>query len=563
MRMKSKYCLFIFSLCVAFASSSRLCAQTPADGAADGSPDATSLSVDRVIDKAIEQERSLGRRMAGLRPLIETYTQNMGVHSDLGAVPRSDKYFLGKLDLTRGVHQKSLLPDSKGWMSSLGQRIRQLYSVDYVPEGFAATILLGPNFERSRYDFSYVRREFLGEVRCLVFDVQPKKGAKAVAFLGRIWVEDRDFNIVRFNGTHGPSTGGSLYFHFDSWRENIGPGLWLPAYVYTEESDLPYFMGTRKLRFKGQTRLWAYNTGRTNRQNELTSLTVDADNVQDKAAEDDTITPVEAYRAWERQAEDNVLQRLEEAGLLAPEGEVNKVLETVINNLEITNNLDIQPPIRARVLLTTPVESFTVGHTIVLSRGLIDVLPDEASLALALAHELAHISLGHSLDTKYAFNDRTLFQDEETLMQLSLQRTPTEETAADKTGLEYLKNSPYKDKLGNAALFLRAVEERAPELGGLLHPHLGNQIASNGKVRRMPDLIPQAPKLEMQRTDQIAALPLGSRIQVDLWNNSIKMMKSKNVPLQSAREKMPFEVTPVFLYLTRQPQSSQETAQTR
>src|SRR5262245_31883064 len=559
MRMKSKYCLFTFSLCVAFANSGWLLAQSSPDAPSD----ATSLSIDRVIDKAIEQERSLEKRMRGLRPLIETCTQDMALHSDLGAVPRSDKYFLGKLDLTRGVHQKSLLPDSKGWMSSLGQRIRQVYSVDYVPEGFAATILLGPNFEKSRYDFTYVRREFLGEVRCLVFDVQPEKGSRAVSFLGRIWVEDRDFNIVRFNGTYTPSSASSLYFHFDSWRENMGPGLWLPAYVYTEESDLPYFMGTRKLRFKGQTRLWGYNVGRAKQQNELTSLTVEAENVQDKAADDDTITPVEAFRAWERQAEDNVLQRLEVAGLLAPDGPVNKVLETVVNNLEITNNLDIQPPVRARVLLTTPVESFTVGHTIILSRGLVDVLPDEASLALALAHELAHISLGHSLDTKYAFNDRTLFQDEQTLMQLSLQRTSMEETAADKTALEYLRNSPYKDKLANAALFLRAVEDRASELGGLLHPHLGNQIASNGKVKRMPDLIPQAPKLEMQRTDQIAALPLGSRIQVDLWNNSIKMMKSKNVPLQSAREKMPFEVTPVFLYLTRQSTPSQETAQTR
>jgi len=561
--MKSKYCLFIFSLCVAFASSSRLCAQTPADGAADGSPDATSLSVDRVIDKAIEQERSLGRKMAGLRPLIETYTQNMGVHADLGAVPKSDKYFLGKLDLTRGVRQKSLMPDSKGWMGGLRQRIRQVYSVDYVPEGFAATILLGPNFEKSRYDFTYVRREFLGEVRCLVFDVQPKKGSRAVSFLGRIWVEDRDFNIVRFNGTHAPSSGGSLYFHFDSWRENMGPGLWLPAYVYTEESDLPYFMGTRKLRFKGQTRLWAYNTGKANKQNELTSLTVEADNVQDKAAEDDTITPVEAFRAWERQAEDNVLQRLEEAGLLAPDGPVNKVLETVINNLEITNNLDIQPPIRARVLLTTPIESFTVGHTVVLSRGLIDVLPDEASLGLALAHEVAHIALGHTLDTKYAFNDRTLFEDEESFFRLSLHRTEAEEAAANKAGVEYLKNSPYKDKLSNAALFLRALEARAPELTALLRPHLGNQMTSSGKVTRMADLIPQAPKLEMQRTDQIAALPLGSRVQVDLWNNTIKLMKTKNVPLLSAREKMPFELSPVFLYLTRQQQSSQVTAQTR
>jgi hypothetical protein len=344
----------------------------------------------------------------------------------------------------------------------------------------------------------------------------------------------------------------------------MGPGLWLPAYVYTEESDLPYFLGTRKLRFKGQTRLWGYNVGHTNQQNELTTLTVEAENIKDQPQDIDTITPVEATRSWERQAEDNVLDRLQIAGLLAPDGSVNKVLETVVNNLEITNNLDIQPPIRARVLLTTPIESFTIGHTIVLSRGFIDVLPDEASLALVLAHELGHIALGHGLDTKYAFNDRTLFRDEEAFQHFSLVRTPAEEAAADKAGIDYLKNSPYKDKLGNAALFLSALNDRAAELPRLLRPHMGNQLADKGKVKRMADLMPQAPKLETKRTDQIAALPLGGRVKVDLWNNTIELSKAKNIPLQSAREKMPFEVTPIALYLTRQQQkTTQDTAQTR
>ena len=90
-----------------------------------------------------------------------------------------------------------------------------------------------------------------------------------------------------------------------------------------------------------------------------------------------------------------------------------KVLETVVNNLEVTNNLDIEPDMRCRVLMTSTLESFVIGHTIVLSRGLIDVLPDEASLAMIIAHELAHIALGHRLDTKYAFNDRMLFEDPE------------------------------------------------------------------------------------------------------------------------------------------------------
>ena len=148
-------------------------------------------------------------------------------------------------------------------------------------------------------------------------------------------------------------------------------------------------------------------------------------------------------------------------------------------------------------------------------------------------------------------------------MRLALRRTPTEEAAADKAGVEYLKNSPYKDKLGNAALFLRALDERAEELPNLVRPHLGDQTASKGKVKRMPDLLPQAPKLEMQRTDQIAALPLGSRIRVDLWNDNIELIKAKNIAPLFPREKMPFEVAPIFLYLTRQQKPSQATAQTR
>ena len=93
-------------------------------------------------------------------------------------------------------------------------------------------------------------------------------------------------------------------------------------------------------------------------------------------------------------------------------GEVDKILMTVVNNLEVTNNIELPRPVRTRVMLTSPLETFSVGNTIVVSRGLIDVLPDEASLAMVLSHELAHIVLGHNLGSRYAFNDRMLFSDE-------------------------------------------------------------------------------------------------------------------------------------------------------
>ena len=131
-------------------------------------------------------------------------------------------------------------------------------------------------------------------------------------------------------------------------------------------------------------------------------------------------TPLESQRSWERQAEMNILDRLEKAGLLAMPGPVDDVLDTVVNNLIASANLGIEA--KCRVLLTTPLETFSVGQTIVISRGLLDVLPDEASLATALAAELAHIALGHHTDTHFAFYDRTMLPDEELLNRLQLGR---------------------------------------------------------------------------------------------------------------------------------------------
>ncbi len=232
-------------------------------------------------------------------------------------------------------------------------------------------------FDKQHYKFDYVRREFLGEVRTLVFDVEPLPKAGKGRFSGRIWVEDQDFHIVRFNGAYSGSSRTNYYFHFDSWRVNTGPNLWLPAFIYSEESDLNFAL-SKRLSFKAQTRLWGYNLGHSAQEQELSKILIESQMpVKDQTTTANDINPVMAQRNWDRQAEDNVVDRLERLGLLAPAGEVDKVLDTVVNNLEVTNNLDIQPEIRCRVLLTSTLESFAIGHTIVFSRGLIDVLPDE------------------------------------------------------------------------------------------------------------------------------------------------------------------------------------------
>jgi hypothetical protein len=223
----------------------------------------------------------------------------------------------------------------------------------------------------------------------------------------------------------------------------------------------------------------------------------------------------------------------------------------VVNNLLITNNLDIQPELRCRVMMTTPLESFAIGHTIVISRGLLDVLPDESSLAMILSHEVAHVALGDQINTKWAFSDRMWVADEDSFDNFQFHRDDKAEAAADAKALELLKNSPYKDKLASAGLFLRTLQARAAAVQNLTTPRMGNGLADGQKVTRMAELINSAPELEMRKLDQIPALPLGGRIKIDPWDDRVELVKAQPVPLLSAKEKMPFEVTPLIPHLTR------------
>jgi Peptidase family M48 len=515
----------------------------------------TPSSFDQVVDRVVEREHFFVAQMKHAHPLVETYIQNLKSDKELGAVPTADHYFLGRLDMSNGTDDRTFI-QAPGFGRRMLNSLTSVYSMHFLPLGFAQMVMLDDDFQKKYYNLTFVRREFLGEIRCLVIDVQPKEGSRKGRFLGRIWVEDQEFNIVRFNGTYSPHARTSFYLHFDSWRLNLRPGVWLPAYVYSEESDLKYKM-TQNLHFKAQTRLWGYDLKNLGRTDEFTSIQIDTPSVKDQSEAAQDATPVEAQRMWQRQAEENAVERLQKIGLLAPSGDVDKVLTTVLNNLIVTNNLDIQPEVRARVLLTSPLESFTIGHTIVVSKGLLDVLPDEASLAMVLARELGHVALGHQMDTKLAFNDRMFFADEDTFANLNFRRSTADEVAADQKALELLTNSPYKDKLGNAGLFLKALQERAPELKNLIRARLGDGLVS-GKTLRMSALLNTAPQLDERKKDQIAALPLGGRIKVDAWSNEAFMAKTKPVALMSAREKMPFEVTPVFPYLTRTSASGAE-----
>jgi len=523
-----------------------LCACTVVPAIAAPAPAADQpRTPEQVIDRVISNEQRLYAQMRNYSPLVETYIQNLKPDKDLGQVPAGDKYFLGRANFQKGVNLVPLNEtQSKGKkvFGSIGNFFS--FAMQFLPDGFLQMIFIDTNgFDKQHYKFDYVRREFLGEVRCLVFDVTPTEKNNRGRFMGRIWVEDQDFHIVRFNGAYNGNGHSSWYFHFDSWRTNVQPGLWLPTFVYSEEKDLHYAI-SKKLDFKAQTRLWGYNLGGASQEQELSKILVETP-MQDDSKTTNDVSPIQAQRSWDRQAEDNVTDRLERIGLMAPKGEVDKVLETVVNNLEVTNNIDVDPEVRCRILMTSTLESFTVGHTIVLSRGLVDVLPDEASLATMLAHELSHVVLGHRVDSQYAFFDNLMVEDKDTFRHFGFARTPEEEHQANAKALQLLNNSPYKNQLGNAGLFLQALDARQKEIPNLISGHLGN------RVPQISDLKSTTPVDPKQNPQKIAALPLGGRVKIDPWNDQLNMIKSKPVGTVAEREKMPFEVTPFMPYLTR------------
>jgi Peptidase family M48 len=526
---------------------------TPAPTQTEASQPAAApapTTMDQVVTLFIEREHALIKMLSTRTPIVETYLQDLTSDSVLGPVPSADHYFLGRMDMGESVERKDYLKDENiGMKTRLMGGVQRLFKVQYQPLGFSWMVYADhTDFDRQHYGFTYVRREFLGDVRCLVFDVTPKKDSGKGRFLGRIWVEDQGFNIVRLNGTYAPAPRNAMFFHMDSWRLNLIPGYWVPSYIYSEEGDFSAGVKNKEA-FKAQTRIWGYDLKKGGKDDELTQIRVDS--VTDESANSGDASPLQAERVWQQQAEDNVVDRLTNGGLLAPAGEVDRILQTVVNNLEVTNNIDLPRPVRTRVLLTAPLETFSVGNTIVISRGLVDVLPDEASLAAVLSHELAHIVLGHNLGSKFAFNDRMLFNDASTYQNLGFKHIPEEELAADKKAIELLKNSPYAQKLDSVGLFLKALQLRAPQLSALLTTHLGNPLAENGTVIRLSALALQGPALDNAKLDQIAALPLGGRVKINPWDDKAEMVKTAPVAITSARDKMPFEVTPFFPRLAR------------
>jgi len=517
-----------------------------------------------LVEKAIGREKVLIKNIQQRTPLVETYIQNTKPDIKLYQVPVSDEYMLSRVDFGKGFFDKTYEPRSKkakhgffkGSLASITGLTKALGLDSHFtnnPLGFTEMMFLDPHsFDTQHYVFSYVRREFLGSVRTWVYDVHPKAAGMG-RFFGRIWIEDEEGNIVRFNGTYtGPkSEDDSRYFyHFDSWRMNVQPGIWLPVAVYVEETQR--IDSDKSTGLRAQTHFWGYSLKLPTRESENVSVKVD--DAVDKSDDSQDVGPLQATRAWVTQAENNVIDRLVEAGLVAPltpGGYENTVLDQIVINLQVPNSLAFTDQVHTRILLSTTVEATTVGNTILISKGLIDSLPTEEAIASVVAMELAHIAMGHHIDTRYAFNDRLLFPDEATFQRIDMYHSDHDNAEAAKRAMEYLQNSMYKDKLPSAGLYYAQLVDREKVLKALNTPKLGDSLLKADGTPWMVDLQRQAPKLNWDDLTQRPALPLGSWLKTDPWDDRVHQLNAKIYSYMNPRDKMPLEVTPIFYKLQR------------
>jgi len=519
-----------------------------------------------LVERAIGREKVLIKNIQQRTPLVETYIQNTKPDIKLYQVPVSDEYMLSRVDFGKVFFDKTYEPRSKkakgnhkffmGSFSSIAGLTKALKltenHVTYSPTGFTQMMFLDPkSFDNQHYVFSFVRKEFLGSVRTWVYDVQPNASGMG-RFYGRIWVEDQDGNIVRFNGTYTGPRGeddSRLYFHFDSWRMNVQPGIWLPVAVYVEETQRTE---SEKVGLKAQTHFWGYSLKLPTRESENVSVKVDE--AVDKSDDSQDVGPLQASRAWVTQAENNVIDRLVEAGLVAPltpGGYENTVLDQIVINLQVPNNLAFTDQVHTRILLSTTIETTTVGNTILISKGLIDTLPSEESIASVVAMELAHIVMGHHIDTRYAFNDRLLFPDESTFRRIDMYHSDHDNLEAAKKAMEYLQNSMYKDRLPLAGLYYAQLVDREKVLKALNTPKLGDSLLQTDGTPWMASLKSMSPKLNWDDLTQRPALPLGSWLKTDPWDDRVHQLNAKIYPYMNPRDKMPLEVTPIIYKLQR------------
>jgi hypothetical protein len=499
----------------------------------------TASIANETIDRITQHEKELVGGLAAFTPIAETYIQEFRPHKG-SMIPYTDHYFLSQAKLGPEVDALSFKGTRKG--NAVGHFVKSNLSIklEYLAEGFAQ--MAHPTvegFDRAHYSFRFSGREPLGPTDCLVFEVSPlpQYARYRGMFEGQIWVESKSYTIVRYRGYFiGGNDRVGHYFHFDSLRIQVANGMWLPSTIYVEESNYRYnkvaFFALDHARFRARTNFWGFGPVLVGSEIEDSHEPNEFSRSQHQTISNalPITLPVDSSGNGR---EDVSLTRLQQIGLLAAPDELDLALDAIMEKMQTANHLRFQPAARCRELLTSRLELFTLGHTIVISRGLIDVSNEEATLAAVIALGLARMEL---TSPEYPSAQQLDSDPQNALSVLNFGTPAKSKKKIQELATEYLLLSPYKDSMSSIHEFFTELAKSSGHLPQLVSANLGDSL--------LPETVYSWSETQSVSGNlQQKAFPLGIKTKIDPWTDRIDQIGDPLLQ-QTANNNAPFEVTP-------------------
>ncbi|MGC2195994.1 MAG: M48 family metalloprotease [Terriglobales bacterium] len=432
-------------------------------------------------------------------PIMESYVQSLDPEQHPESV-LDDAYFLGRVALDVDSARLGRLQRLAFGASENSRRIRvntgdrwPLY-----PEGYVDMLFVDlGDFDKDHYQLSYQGADTLAGKKCLRVRVHPLDPKTSGRFVGEIWVDSASFRIVRIAGTFSPKRLGffskyfnasgisrlGLYFHFESWRQEVSPGVWLPSYTYFDEQRM-WNTGrlTTSFHLRGHVWVWNYQTAESRTSSSPTGP----------------------------------FGELEVSGLLASPGKVEESLNQMVEEIRSASGI-AGPGITCRVLLTTPVEVFSIDHTVLLSRGLLNIVPDKSTLAGLVAREIAHIVLGHSRQWSTAQSSVFDMHRTSDFPGLGLAHAADEEASASNLMRMLLKDTHYADSVAQVVGFLAGLAIHSSQTPHLTSPSFGPGLPEQAVVQAMASHA----IADSARASKRLTLELRGEYGINSWENQI------------------------------------------
>jgi TonB family protein len=200
-----------------------------AQQAADSSKNLSAAEIDRVIKSFTTKEAQFRRALNEYVFKRDALLQSVGMGGQITGEYHRVSYFT--FDDQGNRFEKITLFPMASFPNVTTEDIDDLGGIN--------PFALEPS-KVDQYNFRYVGKERIDELDLYVFDVSPKvvpdpKKTKQRLFLGRVWVDDRDLQIVKTRGKGVPETKVNKYPNVETYRELIDGHYWFPTYSYADE----------------------------------------------------------------------------------------------------------------------------------------------------------------------------------------------------------------------------------------------------------------------------------------------------------------------------------------